>query len=150
MVWERWLFILEFVVMFKIKLFFALAYSIVLWSPKLNGILFQGKAHSFKICMLSHFSHVLTLCDPMDCRLPGSSVHGILQARILEWVALPSSRGSSWPRDRTHISYVSCIGRQVLQLKKKKERKKKEKNLLQFSWLVGNRALTCWLQNLST
>ena len=54
-----------------------------------------------------------TLCNPMDCRLPGSSVHGILQARILEWVAMPSSRGSSWPRDRTHISYVSCIGRQV-------------------------------------
>ena len=40
-----------------------------------------------------------TLCDPMDCSLPGSSVHGILQARILEWVAMPSSRGSSQPRD---------------------------------------------------
>ena len=41
----------------------------------------------------------LTLCDPMDCRLPDSSVRGILQARILEWVAMPSSRGSSQPRD---------------------------------------------------
>ena len=41
----------------------------------------------------------LTLCDPMDCSPPGSSVHGILQARILEWVAMPSSRGSSWLRD---------------------------------------------------
>ena len=40
----------------------------------------------------------LTLCDPMDCRPPGSSVHGILQARILEWVAMPSSRGSPQPR----------------------------------------------------
>ena len=51
----------------------------------------------------------------MDCSLPGSSVHLILQARILEWVAMPSSRGSSWPRDRTHVvSYVSCNGRQVL------------------------------------
>ena len=40
-----------------------------------------------------------TLCDPMDCSLLGSSVHGILQARILEWVAMPSSRGSSGPRD---------------------------------------------------
>ena len=40
----------------------------------------------------------LTLCDPMDCSLPGSSVHGALQARLLEWVALPSSRGSSQPR----------------------------------------------------
>ena len=44
-----------------------------------------------------------TLCDPMDCSPPGSSVHGILQARILEWVAMPSCRGSSQPRDRTHI-----------------------------------------------
>ena len=56
----------------------------------------------------------LTLCDPMDCSLPGTSAHGVLQARILEWVAMPSSRGSFWPRDWTHISDVSCIGRQVL------------------------------------
>jgi len=44
----------------------------------------------------------------MDRTLPGSSVHGILQARILEWVAMPSSRGSFQPRDPTHISYGSC------------------------------------------
>ena len=56
----------------------------------------------------------LTLYDPMDHSLPGSSVHGILQARILAWVAMPSSRGSSRPRDLTHVPYVSCIGRQVL------------------------------------
>ena len=49
------------------------------------------------------------LCDPMDCSPPGSSVHGILQARILEWVARPSSRGTSRPRNRTHVSYVSRI-----------------------------------------
>ena len=54
------------------------------------------------------------LCDPMDCSPSDSSVHGILQARILEWIAIPFSRGSSWPRDRTHISYVSYIGRQIL------------------------------------
>ena len=53
----------------------------------------------------------LTLCDPMDCSPPGSSVRGSLQARILEWVAMPSSRGSSRPRDRTQVSYVSCIVR---------------------------------------
>ena len=47
-----------------------------------------------------------TLCDPMDCSLPGSSTHGIFQARILEWVAISFSRGTSWPRDR---SQVSCI-----------------------------------------
>ena len=47
----------------------------------------------------------LLLCDPMDCSPPGSSVHEILQAKILEWVAVPSSRGSSQPRDRTsHIA----------------------------------------------
>ena len=45
----------------------------------------------------------LTLCDPMDCSLPGSLVHGILQARILEWVAISSSRGSSRPRDQTGV-----------------------------------------------
>ena len=48
----------------------------------------------------------LTLCDPMDCSPQGSSVHGISQARILEWVAISFSRGSSWPMDQT---CVSCI-----------------------------------------
>ena len=56
----------------------------------------------------------LTLCYPMDHSLPGSSVHGILQARILGWVAMPSSRESSQPRDQTHLSYASCIDRQIL------------------------------------
>ena len=55
-----------------------------------------------------------TLCNPMDSSPPGSSVHGILRLRILEWVAMPSSRGSSQLRDGTCVSYVSCIGRQVL------------------------------------
>ena len=54
------------------------------------------------------------LCESMDCNPPGSSVHGILQARILEWIAMPSSRGSSWPRDGTWVPYVSSIGRQIL------------------------------------
>ena len=48
------------------------------------------------------------LCDPVDCSLPGSSVHGILQAGTLEWVAMPS-RGSSQPRDQTSISYVFYV-----------------------------------------
>ena len=56
----------------------------------------------------------LTVCAPMDCNPPGSSVHGILQARILEWVVMPSSRGSSQPRDWICVSYISCIGRRVL------------------------------------
>ena len=54
------------------------------------------------------------LCNPMDSSPPGSSVHGILQVRILEWVAMPSSRGSSQPRDQTQMSHVSCIGRWIL------------------------------------
>ena len=48
-----------------------------------------------------------TLCDPMDCHLPGFFVHGILEARILEWVAMPFSRGSSWPRNQTGVSCIA-------------------------------------------
>ena len=55
------------------------------------------------LCVLSHFCCVW-LCAPMDCSPPGSSVQRVLQARILEWVAMSSSRGSSQPRDRTNIS----------------------------------------------
>ena len=49
----------------------------------------------------------------MDCSLPGTSVYGIFQARILEWVAISYSKGSSQPRDQTRVSCVSCIGRQI-------------------------------------
>ena len=52
----------------------------------------------------------LTLCDPVDCSPPGSSIHGILQARILEWVAISFSRGSSQPRDRTQVSRIARRG----------------------------------------
>ena len=55
-----------------------------------------------------------TLCDPLGCSPPGSSVRGILQARVLELVAISSSGGSSRPRDGTRLSYVSYISRQVL------------------------------------
>ena len=58
-------------------------------------------------------SHVW-LCNPIEYSLPGSSVHGILQARILEWVAMPSSRGSFQPRYRTCICCISSIGRWIL------------------------------------
>ena len=56
----------------------------------------------------------LTLCDHMDCSPPGSSVHGILQKRIPEWVAISSSRLHSWPRDWTCVSRVSCIVKWIL------------------------------------
>ena len=67
---------------------------------------FQGsQKHQWVVLVLVAQSCPL-LCDPMDCSPPGSCVHGILQARMLEWVAIPSSRGSSWPRDQT---WLSCI-----------------------------------------
>ena len=75
-----------------------------------------GKVMSLLFHMLSRLitQSCPTLCNPMDCSPPGSSVHGILQARVLEWGAMPSSRGSSQPRDRTEVCYVSCVGRWVL------------------------------------
>ena len=71
--------------------------------------------YSITLCAKS-LQSCLTLCDYMNHSLPDSSVYGSLQARILEWVVIPFSRGSSWPRDQTLVSYVSCIGRQVLYL----------------------------------
>ena len=59
--------------------------------------------------LLNHVQH----CDSVDCSLPGPSFHGILQTRILEWVAVPSSRGSSWPRDPTCVSFFTGIDRWV-------------------------------------
>ena len=65
-----------------------------------------------RLCMYAKlFQSCLSLCSPMDCSLPGSSVHVILQARTLEWVAMTSYRGSSRPRHQIHVSCVSCIGR---------------------------------------
>ena len=66
---------------------------------------------SLNIALAQSFSCVWLFCDPMDCSPPGSSVHGILQARILEWVAISFSRGYSWPRNRT---LIFCIHRQIL------------------------------------
>ena len=56
--------------------------------------------------MLNHLV-VSNSCDRMDCSRPGSSVHGILQARVLEWTAMPSSMGSSQPKDQTQIFHIS-------------------------------------------
>ena len=65
-------------------------------------------------CVCSVIQSCLTLCDPMNCSPPGSSVHGIFQAKILEWVAISFSRGPSRPRDRTCVSCPSCLGRWIL------------------------------------
>ena len=65
----------------------------------------------FLVCLfLYSLSHVQFFATPWTCSSPGSFVHGISRARILEWVAISFSRGSSWPRDWTHISWISrCI-----------------------------------------
>ena len=79
------------------------------------------------VCLLVAQSRP-TLCDPMGCSPPSSSVHGILQARILEWVAIPFSRGSPQPRDRTQVSCIAGRfftskppGKPALELKSKSE-----------------------------
>ena len=64
------------------------------------------RLYIYTVLTLSCFSCVW-LCDPMDCNPPGSFVHGILQARILEWIAIPFSRGSSWPRDQARVSCIA-------------------------------------------
>ena len=66
------------------------------------------------MCVCLHAQSCLNLCEPTDCSPPGSSVHGISQATILEWVAISSSRGSSQPSDWTHTYCVSFIGRRSL------------------------------------
>ena len=64
--------------------------------------------HYMCVCVCVCYSlSCAQLCDPMDCTLPGSSVHGILQARILEWVAIPFFKRSSWPRDQTQVPWVT-------------------------------------------
>ena len=77
----------------------------------------QGQALKFlttedmRAIVIWSLSHVWLFCNPMDCSPPGSSVHGILQASILEWVAISISRASSQPRDWTRVSHV---GKQIL------------------------------------
>ena len=66
------------------------------------------------LCVCSVTQSSPTVCNPMDCNPPGFSVHGIILVRILECVAMPSSKGSSWLRDWTHVPCDSCIGRQIL------------------------------------
>ena len=73
-----------------------------------------GSVHIMCVQVHSVAQSCLTLWDPTDCSPPGSSVQGIFPARILEWVAISSSRGSSWPRDGTRVSYISWIDQRIL------------------------------------
>ena len=76
-----------------------------------------------------------TLCHPRDCSPPGSSVQGTLQARILEWVATPSSRGSSQPRDQTQVSNIA--GRVFISLQSEPPGKPKNTGVGSLSLLQG-------------
>ena len=95
-------------------------FSLALYFDIISDLQKSGKYEEFPYslplcCVLSHFSRVRLFATRWTLRSPpGSSVHGILPARILEWVAMPSSRRSSQPRDWTYVYYVSCIGRWVL------------------------------------
>ena len=72
--------------------------------------IWAGKQWQWQCSHAESLQSCPTLSHPVDCSPPGSSVHGILQARILEWVTISCSRGSSQPRDQTLVSYVSLIG----------------------------------------
>ena len=88
-------------------------HRILLFLPsRFTGLIFWTNEY-YLACMLS-CSVVSDSLQPQDCSPRVSSVHGISQPIILEWVASSSSRGSSQPRDQTYVSYVSCIGKQVL------------------------------------
>ena len=66
------------------------------------------------VCVCSVTQSCLTFCDPMDCSPPGSSVHGIFLARILEQVTISYFRGSSQHRNQTHVCCISCLSRRIL------------------------------------
>ena len=74
-------------------------------AQKANPHLLHWQADSLPMSHQESLSR--TLCYPMDCSPPGSSVHGISQARVLEWVAISSTRGSSQPRDQTQVSHIA-------------------------------------------
>ena len=81
------------------------------WQVDSLALSHQGSLQRLCLCACSV---CLILCDPINCGPAGSSVHGIFQERIGEWVAISFSRGSSQPRDQSQVSCVSCIGRQIL------------------------------------
>ena len=103
-------------------------WTCVMWESESHPFVRWNELMCVRACSVAQSCP--TLCDHTDCSPPGSSVHGVLQARILEWVAMPSSRGYSQPRDWTQVSYIAgrffinwatgqiqptaCFGRAVL------------------------------------
>ena len=99
--WEVWGCILD-KYFFCVCIILNLKYRMCAYSIHAYTNFAYMRAKSLQLCA--------TLCDSMDCSPPSPSVHEILQARIREWVAMPSSRGSYQPRDGNCVSYVSCTG----------------------------------------
>ena len=95
--------IFEFEILKNLKYFT----NLNVWTSYLHYVCESGLNLTMWRCRCMCAQPCLTLCDPMDCSPPGSSVRGIFQARILEWVATSFSRGSSQPRDQTHVSCIS-------------------------------------------
>ena len=94
--------------------FFSLFLKFCLWASLHRNQLehktyLKCRSLNLSPAMCAHAQPCQTLCKPLDCRSPDFSVPGTLQARILEWIAKPSSRGSSQARDQTHLSCISCI-----------------------------------------
>ena len=87
-----------------------------MWNDKTGkaGTLLKSVCVCVCACTLSHFSHVQLFATLWTVAHQAPLSMGFSRQRILEWVAMPSSRGSSRPRDRTHVSYISCIGERVL------------------------------------
>ena len=96
-------------------------------------------------CVLVTQSRPL-LYDPMDCGLSGSSVHGVLQARIMEWIAIPFSRGFSWPRDQTRLS---CMAGRFFTIWATRDLERKidlSQRVIQYlsHWIVLETAISGW------
>ena len=93
-----------------------------LWLKR-NTYLFDLLSNEVCVCVCVCAQSCPALHDPLDCNPPGSSVHGIFQARILEWVAIFCPRGSSRPTDQTHVFFISCIVRWILYHRRQREMK---------------------------
>ena len=86
--------------------------TLLLWANAADDL--KLKPILICVCMSSCSFLFETLCDPMNCSPPSSSVHGVFQTRIVGWVAIFYSKGSAQPRDQTHVSCMSCNGRRIL------------------------------------
>ena len=84
------------------------------WKPRVLTTWITKEVPICFLCACSVTQLCLILCDPMNCSLPSSPVHGVLQVSRMEWVAISPFRESPWPRDQTGISCISCIGRQII------------------------------------